>query len=121
MKYLFIVLTAFFLNACGDTGHDGKNGVAGDSTVGPKGDTGDVGTSSNGVDGTPGLNSLVTLTNSDNLDSDVCKSGSGVVVSSGLDLNSDGTLTDDEITSEAVLCQTKAAKDKDNNGNGKDK
>ncbi len=118
MKYLFVLLTAFFLNACGDTGHDG---LPGDSITGPKGDRGDSGTSSNGldgVDGSSGLNSLITLTNSDTLSKDVCKSEAGVIISSGLDLNADDTLSDDEVTQTSVLCQTKAG----NNGNGpKDK
>ena len=112
MKYLFVLLTVFFLNACGDTGHDGKTGSPGDSITGPKGD---AGTSSSGLDGSAGLNSLITLTNSDTLDKEVCKSEAGVVISSGLDLNSDGTLSDDEVTQTAVLCQTKAGS---NNGNG---
>jgi hypothetical protein len=114
MKYIILSLSlAFFAVACGGgplveqveppcpeyellgrciaDGADGKDGTNGqDGQQGPAGND--------------GLNSLVKLTSITSVDPLVCAAESGVLVESGLDLNSNGILDSNEVNSSAIVC-----------------
>ncbi len=70
---------------------DGENGV--DGTDGENG--------TDGQDGTNGLNALLTLTNEPAGDN--CPNG-GIIAKSGLDLNNNNNLEDDEVTNSQYVC-----------------
>jgi alkaline phosphatase len=67
-----------------------------------EGDDGSDGT--NGIDGSNGLSTLTVQTNL--ASGDVNCPASGVQIDSGLDANSDGSLSDDEITATSYVCAT---------------
>ena len=100
MKKILLVFGIFLLAACGTqqvefTGLDGANGTDG---IG--------GTNGNdGANGADGFNALITFTRL-GAETEVCKSGSGFLFASGLDLNRNGTLDTAEIieSSIAVVC-----------------
>ena len=89
------IAVVFSLAAC-DDGENGSAGING----------------SNGVDGTNSLISQTTLA----VGNEQCKNG-GIAVNSGLDANSDGSLTSEEVTETSYVCAAtiKALSDKDIN------
>lgn len=106
-KLSLVAVAIMGLSACsldGDDGRDGVDGIDGvDGTAGTDGaDGADGQNGADGQDGTNGLNSLVIQTALAVGDAN-CPN-SGVQIDSGLDANSDGALTGDEIESTSYVC-----------------
>ncbi|MEC8052592.1 MAG: alkaline phosphatase [Myxococcota bacterium] len=86
----------------GPAGQDGANGVDGsDGTNGTNGANG-----ANGADGTDGVDGLQSLVNQAEVafGSEECPAG-GIRIDTGLDVNSDGTLDETEISDTEYVCR----------------
>lgn len=103
---IFLVMVLVLFSGCGPRGHTGKAGKDGtQGQQGIQGEQGIQGSSGNdGEDGSPGQNSLVKLTRSSSIDSLICESEAGVIIESGLDIDSSSVLDPAEVQAIAVVC-----------------